>query len=499
LERSLRDLNPGGNTAYEAGFDGIEEDIGSESTTKTFLIAFLASDRPSTDCTGRDTTPISFQLLIDRLERQNIELRVCAFTFFEESAAIDQIREQVRIINNGDDCFINNPEEEQIGSEINTVVQSLRDQPPALTPTVEPIEPTLTSVPTTPPTATTPAPTPTPLASPTTAPTATQPTATATASTTPEPQSGVQFTVFVDENSLTVYVPDPSPDIPGDTVSLAGLEFQVIFNGSTIIYSLQQQFNSISLTQVPLPACFRLVRNGETPAIPSACPGTAIYSQFVAPADVFWARNGQSIAFTVLNSGMALGVFPAGQFQASFNLTVPIPSPTSTPTLSPTSPPTFPPSCTAALSFALEPTFITTNGVTHTDLITIAEFDDFKLAGGYQQQMCWEQPNGWAWAVNSGRTVLPAPTTVPPNEPPDAPRVNLEWWEADAYCAAQGGRLPDADEWLSINVTSLSNVDYEWLSSETSFSVIETIGRAIGVLAIDSPNRVFIGFRCVRP
>jgi hypothetical protein len=316
----------------------------------------------------------------------------------------------------------------------------------------------------------------------------------------------VPFIIYVDEHSLTVYVP---AGIPGNTVSLVGLEFQIIFNGLTIPYSLQQQFNSVSLAQIPLPACFRLVQNGETPAIPSACPGTAIYAQFVAPADVFWAANGQSVAFTVIDSGVSLGIFPAGQFQASFNLTVPpTPTPTSTPTPSP--------SCNSAFSLSPTPTFTTTNGVTHTALITIAEFDAFKLAGGYQWETCWEQPNGWAWAVTSGLTALPAPTTVPPNTPPDAPRVSIEWWEADAYCAVFNANLPTNQQWGVVfgnsapQITSSSvSILYEWLDDNTSanvhtppsqrvFSVRDYQQQILGSVQLNVPIRERTAFRCVR-
>ena len=40
-----------------------------------------------------------------------------------------------------------------------------------------------------------------------------------------------------------------------------------------------------------------------------------------------------------------------------------------------------------------------------------------------------------------------APTVLGPKVQPDQPVVNVSWFAADAYCKAQGARLPDWSEW----------------------------------------------------
>jgi formylglycine-generating enzyme len=67
-----------------------------------------------------------------------------------------------------------------------------------------------------------------------------------------------------------------------------------------------------------------------------------------------------------------------------------------------------------------------------TTLETAAERD----GGGYEFTAGWTQRPGWTWATPYGE-----PGTD------DEPVVHVSWDEAQAFCAAAGGRLPTHDEW----------------------------------------------------
>jgi formylglycine-generating enzyme len=73
-----------------------------------------------------------------------------------------------------------------------------------------------------------------------------------------------------------------------------------------------------------------------------------------------------------------------------------------------------------------------------TALETAAERD----GGGYEFTSGWTQRPGWTWA---------APYGEPGAE--DEPAVHVSWDEAQAFCAAAGGRLPTYEEWRSAAYT----------------------------------------------
>lgn len=60
-----------------------------------------------------------------------------------------------------------------------------------------------------------------------------------------------------------------------------------------------------------------------------------------------------------------------------------------------------------------------------------------RQGGGYEFRMGWQQQPGWYYKQPYGRAATP-----------QEPAVHISWAEAQAYCQAQGGRLPTKDQWL---------------------------------------------------
>ena len=73
--------------------------------------------------------------------------------------------------------------------------------------------------------------------------------------------------------------------------------------------------------------------------------------------------------------------------------------------------------------------------------VTNASFDAFVEAGGYSDRRWWSE-EGWAWRQRQGE--LPVRCVEPVA---DHPRVCVTWYEASAYAAWRGGRLPYEAEW----------------------------------------------------
>src|SRR5690606_19618149 len=75
--------------------------------------------------------------------------------------------------------------------------------------------------------------------------------------------------------------------------------------------------------------------------------------------------------------------------------------------------------------------------------VTHAAFQEFVDAGGYTTQENWSR-EGWDWLQSSGFAGPEDRTVV---DDMRQPRINLSWYEADAYARWRGGRLPTEAEW----------------------------------------------------
>ncbi len=77
--------------------------------------------------------------------------------------------------------------------------------------------------------------------------------------------------------------------------------------------------------------------------------------------------------------------------------------------------------------------------------VSIARFEAFVGQGGYARREHWSA-EGWAWVqehpLGSGVEHRRA------GRRPEHPVVAVSWWEAEAYCASQGGMLPTEEQWV---------------------------------------------------
>jgi formylglycine-generating enzyme required for sulfatase activity len=76
--------------------------------------------------------------------------------------------------------------------------------------------------------------------------------------------------------------------------------------------------------------------------------------------------------------------------------------------------------------------------------VTNEAYQAFVDDGGYDDASVWSE-EGRAWLEGMGPATLPRQCILDPE--PTAPRVCITWYEAEAYAAWRGGRLPTEAEW----------------------------------------------------
>lgn len=162
-------------------------------------------------------------------------------------------------------------------------------------------------------------------------------------------QDDVEITIFVDQDTLVVYVPGNQP------VSLQDLGFEVVINDTRQLFRLDQfpAFKTVRFDVVPTPICFRLARDGSNRALPLECDSDRTLTQSLANANVFWYDSVANYIRTLLlmSGADSLDLCAAGQASCSFVYVPPAFTPTPiTPTLITVLPATSPPILTPTLS-----------------------------------------------------------------------------------------------------------------------------------------------------
>lgn len=79
--------------------------------------------------------------------------------------------------------------------------------------------------------------------------------------------------------------------------------------------------------------------------------------------------------------------------------------------------------------------------------VTNIAYRTFILSDGYQNETLWTK-NGWEWLQSKSKSgKIEAPVHYDDFDAPNQPRVGITWYEAMAYCAWRGVRLPNEAEW----------------------------------------------------
>lgn len=285
-------------------------------------------------------------------------------------------------------------------------------------------------------------------------------------------QAPVATTIFVDEDTLTLFIPEQG------IVSVYGLAIEVDTGTERITRTLDfyPSLRGLRLDSIPTPICYRLERDTSVRTLPLDCPASSTLIQRLASADVFWydSVTNNTRTLIVLQGGLPQAICAAGQNRCPMTYNpppfTPTPSvtPTSTATLTPvvtdTPTATYTPTQSSAPELARQgvtrnadwtPYFETFDGV-EMALVPVGCFDMGENGEGGRQ--CFDEPfwidryevtnAQYKRCVDAGGCTPPDDTTYYDDpEYAEHPVVYIDWYQASSHAVWRGSRLPTEAQW----------------------------------------------------
>ncbi|MGB1286409.1 MAG: formylglycine-generating enzyme family protein [Aggregatilineales bacterium] len=288
-------------------------------------------------------------------------------------------------------------------------------------------------------------------------------------------QDAVDVTVFVDRDALTIYVPEQG------NVSLQNFGFYVQINGQDE-YSYLSDYGAFGLpfASIPTPVCFNLLRNGANAALPQNCNPTYTITQRLNAGDVFWLDGVSSNFRTLLmvQGRENISICAAGNTRCEMVYTPP-----------------------DAIDISLSSWMVSSR--TNNDWIPVEQdFDGIPMMlvppgcfmMGSDRSDSDEQPvhevcfDDAFWIDKTEVTneqygsVSDGTLCMEYSSHPDQPRNCVNWFDAQDFCEARGGRLPTEAEWEYVARGTDSLVypwGNTWLSDSATYS-----GNSSGITSV---------------